>query len=79
MVLALKEITANSPMTGMINQIMFVHFTRMVFAPMVAIADMNMLKFLMNTHHQLQQLQHPTLIRFSVLPDVVFARRTELL
>jgi hypothetical protein len=47
---------------------------------MVAVADMNMPKFLLNTrHHQLlQRSNHPTLLRFSVLLDVLFARDAQM-
>jgi hypothetical protein len=57
MELASKEITVNSPMTAMIDQIMFAHFTRKVHAPLVAVAEMNMLKFVGTAPNQ-QPLQH---------------------
>jgi hypothetical protein len=51
MELASKEITVNSPMTAMNDQIIKVH------APLVAVAEMNMLKFVGTAPNQ-QPLQH---------------------
>jgi len=52
MELASKEITVNSPMTAMINQIMFALSTRKGRAPLVAVAEMNMLKFIVTAPNQ---------------------------